>query len=1357
MSDISDLLARLKSGNTPSASSPSASIHHPQPQTVGYRPPYVTSATASPSVERSGMFSPSMSGSASVRGTTDSPAGDRTANLLNLLKFNQPGANASQRAASANVAPSSMSDLLANRQASSTQQTDATHGSMTGAGTQDLLLKLLNRPQAAQGQNTEVGIEAVPVELMMGSALAAHDDVGTAPLAENSSPSMQQHQEPARGKSPFKAVNPFEQLAASLPSRTKTPEVRPSQQKLPVNLQTDSPAPSPMPDGRSKIEALLGIGAESTPSDSKNATAKNAKQAAADIKAELVNADSRAAIETGMPAAMAKGFEDKLNELAGGPVADNWEAAEAAESRAEASRGVRVYGFPMKPFLAIDVNKLPTATPVRDDIVMKIASLKREFDQIDRTLASATTNFIVYAMTKTGGVRVIRQEDGTNKQVFRGTDNQIFNLSISGASGSGPFGAEAVLATGVNGNVYWTSIPNSADFADEDLDRRGFSFPPLPQADENTSGLQLKTRAKLSNKHPDFFAVARGKSIHIIWPALALEPDYVNKDTRIVDTAKYLDERCLKIATGKAGKDFSFSADDTVIASLDKAGRIKFWDVREHIDPSNAVLASKRNVIVNTPIMVLHTTSSNEKSWATSVTFADKERAISRGQVLRYLLVGSKQNHTLHLWDLVLNKVVQEVNFPHENETDPICSIVYHAKSGIIAVGHPTRNSVFLLHLSLPRHNIPAGLSQAQFMQRLAMKDETIPKAESTAIMSGIRELSLSSIGQLLSLDVVDASSNTSVPEVDDKSLFEIYIMHTRGVTALSPRNQDLGWDAQSKVLYPVDAAAEKIVSIGDLRQPVLGETAPTPMESSSKTESPTVSSPSKRVPSPSKKVDKVAPAASEPRVQTPPTSVLTPVPTTAPTPIPATKNLATKSSEPAAAKTQVSQPSQPPAVSLSNGTAKPAQPKAIPPTNNNPAPVSMPTLGMSTPSDLSGSALDASALAETMSRALASTLSDVLSKVLGDLFENLYRRLDDDKRVNEAAGSAKQDAVLRLVSSTLTDNVEKSLNRIISSTIEKSVLPALSTTVAAAIERKVADAVALQLQSSLSRDLQSALTAPIASAMQDPKVVSTLNDQLTSKVTSHVESVFTTTLNQTITPAFQKLATNSASKMTAEMEKRVGLQVQELNTQRQADGAKIDKLTKITTELVDSVRAMTSMLADSQKEIIGLQAQLAEQLAATSARASAAPARPSDPEVDALEDCWTDGRREEGTIRWLQSTRRVELFDLFFVNCDPAYLTTVNPIVAMSVAACITESMTTHLAERVAWLGAALRAVHDTQDQDTVQNAPKVMDTVIQRLSNEYMALIEKDPGNELLPSFHGLVRQARDLKGFAMLMLSR
>ena len=183
----------------------------------------------------------------------------------------------------------------------------------------------------------------------------------------------------------------------------------------------------------------------------------------------------------------------------------------------------------------------------------------------------------------------------------------------------------------------------------------------------------------------------------------------------------------------------------------------------------------------------------------------------------------------------------------------------------------------------------------------------------------------------------------------------------------------------------------------------------------------------------------------------------------------------------------------------------------------------------------------------------------------------------------------------------------------------------------------------------------------------------------------------------------------------------------------------------------------MTGMLADSQKEIIGLQAQLAEQLAATAVKTPSAPARPADPEVEAIEDLWANDRQEEATIRWLQSTRRVELFDLFFKDCNPNYLSVVNPIVAMSVAACITESMTTHLGERVAWLGAALRAVHDTQDPDTVQNAPKVMDTVIQRLSNEYMVLVERDPYNELLSSFHSLVKQARDLKGYAMLMLSR
>lgn len=62
-------------------------------------------------------------------------------------------------------------------------------------------------------------------------------------------------------------------------------------------------------------------------------------------------------------------------------------------------------------------------------------------------------------------------------------------------------------------------------------------------------------------------------------------------------------------------------------------------------------------------------------------------------------------------WDLTLGKPVQEINFPQADESDAIYSLVYHPKAGILVLGHPTRNSVYLLHVSSARYNLPMMFS----------------------------------------------------------------------------------------------------------------------------------------------------------------------------------------------------------------------------------------------------------------------------------------------------------------------------------------------------------------------------------------------------------------------------------------------------------------------------------------------------------------------------------------------------------------------------------------------------------------------------------------------------------------------
>ena len=73
---------------------------------------------------------------------------------------------------------------------------------------------------------------------------------------------------------------------------------------------------------------------------------------------------------------------------------------------------------------------------------------------------------------------------------------------------------------------------------------------------------------------------------------------------------------------------------------------------------------------------------------------------------------------------------------------------------------------------------------------------------------------------------------------------------------------------------------------------------------------------------------------------------------------------------------------------------------------------------------------------------------NDDLQATLTKQFESLYQRIDSDRRVQDAAGAAKQDAILRLVSSTLTENVEKSLHRIVSESMANEIVPSITNNI---------------------------------------------------------------------------------------------------------------------------------------------------------------------------------------------------------------------------------------------------------------------------------------------------------------------
>lgn len=1231
--------------------------------------------------------------------------------------------------------------------------------------TQEMLLRLLNRPQP--GVSSAEAPTLVQASQQVPSHVVTIEPKETVAPATEASPRGPAKPEtvapPASKESMFTYVNPFEQLAAVSPRKKSprpksgdvTPEVEATQNQMTeVTADVESSRPpdvvvsrrrpkSPVleENQRMAVNEVVGrlvgeIGRSlssggavpdaeydddplqvEAPQQVIGSVARHLRQTAPEARE---TADSKEpVVSTDQELEAAAAVEPSENEAAEA-LADSWESAEDSAEKEE-ERVVPVHSFPLRPFISITVK--PQAGKLmafRDDGIMDIARLKKEFDQLDRSLTAASSEYIVYALAKTGGIRIIRQDDGSDRQVFRSTRDRVFNVALcTSHSSTGRSNVQAILGIGVSGAVYWCLISRSDKdlFEMDALESESLIFPPFPASDENTSGGQLKTRAKRSSRHADLFAIGRGKNIYLVSPQAAMSASYgVSGTQRTVNTEKFFKERALKISTGKAGKDFAFSDDDSVIASLDKTGRLRFWDIRDVVDNPDFIDGPAPSE-VRVPLNTFVTGSPAEKSWPTSVLFLDKHRAYTKTMALRYVLVGLKQNHTLQLWDIGLGKAVEELKFPHENESDAICSVAYHAPTGVIVVGHPTRNSIYFVHLSAPRYNLPA-MTQADFIKAASDKESnSLPKPDSTACMSGIREISLGSKGQLRSLELLPISKPAGEKHgADETGLFELYVMHSRGVTCLNIKWEDLGLTPEQKAIRPLDALEEDRIEISDLQtfpsyvsdEPsVNGDTASIPSrvtvkEAAKKTdafESTAGVVPSRHA-SPTKTVKK---KAGEEQLE--PVHVIS-----------GTEKAEKKKKKKAAASEATGK------VKGATATAVAAEPSLSKDLSQESEllPSFTATMNMTQAAERSVPAELPSASAtnglsgnafEKHLEALQNGVAAEFNKTLGREFEELHRRFNDERRSWETASNAKMSQVLRLVSSTLSDNVEKNLDRIILENIQTKVLPVVTDATTAAVTK--------QLGTAVDDELRKVLPKAINSAMQQPGVIQSLSDSV-QKLAPRLESEVAKTVQSSIAPVLESLARHTKQIETS-MERQFEMQIKRYEAQRQSDNAKLDGMATMLRDLSHTVASLAaiqnrpseqshakrSSLGRVQAENIprGTQQPVPQQpqsrpqsIPPQNPAASAprpAPTTSEEAELAEIARLVGAGQFEEATIKWLQSTQQADLFDNFFVRVGPDFLTRLSAIVMLSVGVAVTSSLQTNVGQRLAWLKVVLNNVN--------------------------------------------------------------
>ncbi|KAF1844669.1 uncharacterized protein K460DRAFT_281624 [Cucurbitaria berberidis CBS 394.84] len=1088
---------------------------------------------------------------------------------------------------------------------------------------------------------------------------------------------------------------------------------------------------------------------------------------ATEIKEEFADASKAKEIEATLPKPLAAALKEVATEVAEGNVAEDWETAEAEESQAKGEdQTVTVYRFPMRAFASIAVNQMPPRRLYfRSELFMDIARLKKDFDQIDRSLVSASKNFIVYALVKKGGFRIIRQENGHYRQVFENHQERIFNIALCSAGDDSQQSLESILGIGINGTVFWTSLDSAReDQFGENLDSQGLMLPPSPSQDDNTSGGQLKTRAKPSSRHPEFFAVGRGKSIHIIFPRVAAE--YARSKSRICHTEKYLKERSLKILTGKAGKDFTFSEDDTIIVSLDKAGRMRFWDIRTLTEPElGNPRAPPRQVEVSETLLEFHTTTPNAKSWPTSVFFFDKDKPYAKGIALRYVMVGMKQNHAFQLWDLGLGKAVQEIHLPHENESDAICSVSFHPRTGIMAVAHPTRNSVFFVHVSCPRYNLPV-LSQATYISRLANKSEKnqhpLPPVNATAIMTSITEYSFASKGQIRSLYMLNEPAGPSdVDDPDNAALFELYVMHSKGVCVLRIRRSDLGWKKEGEPIHPKEAVEEGVITITQLKppQPVTDESStagdtPAPKSVSDRSVREIVKKESSHVSKQSMTPEAAMRASTLAKVESKQDAARV-----------AMINGGGEKSEKKKKKRSTAETASQVSASASTSTRAPpsyAQAAQATPQSKSPVPPEPTVVPESSKPSKSSSDNEAPEWAKTFiskhfqqadapsgpvpaaaidAKQLEEVVQAEITKGFSRELDVMYKRFDEDKRVMNAANGAKQEAILRLVSSTLTENVEGVIRKMVDENIRNVLLPEVLAQTSSTLEQSISS----NLKSALGPQLSKEIPDAVSRALKSPQIFQSLSEQVAKKLTGSLEPMVVASVGSVVNPAISNLSNI--------IEQQIGGQLRQAHAARREDAAKIAQLTDTVHTCLETIQSMVATQAELQSQVTKLQQSIAQPPAQLPTRSSPqvtrSPAKQKSPEeleTEAITRLMADGNYEQGTMQWLQSSRTSELFDSVFVHCNPAYLSQVSPLLALSTGAVVSDALERNLPERLVWLDAVLRSVNpnDAEIRDIV---PKIMDVVCQRLTTAYIQLNENTPGSQLLRRISGLVNKCNEM----------
>lgn len=162
------------------------------------------------------------------------------------------------------------------------------------------------------------------------------------------------------------------------------------------------------------------------------------------------------------------------------------------------------------------------------------------------------------------------------------------------------------------------------------------------------------------------------------------------------------------------------------------------------------------------------------------------------------------------------------------------------------------------------------------------------------------------------------------------------------------------------------------------------------------------------------------------------------------------------------------------------------------------------------------------------------------------------------------------------MVSSTLSDNVEKNLTRIVSSTIQTDVIPVITDATSAAVSKQLSGLVSEQLGGVVNEELRKSLPKAVINAMQQPLVLKAVTESLALKLAPRIETEIARVMQASIAPMLESLG-RTTQKVEKDMERHFQAQIKHYEAQRQSDNAKIEEMSAVLRDLSKTVSVLSA------------------------------------------------------------------------------------------------------------------------------------------------------------------------------------